>query len=242
MSATTTPVSAVETERVSITAGDRPIRDINREIRAGVDAGREVDVHEPLSRHNLGVALTGAGSVTFHGSVGYYCGGLTDGGTLRVTGNSGWGTGEGLASGHVQVDGNAGMSAGAAMRGGTIHIRGNAGPRCGVAQKAGDIVVEGTIGYSTGFMSHGGRIICLGDSVGSVGDSLWQGTVWVAGEIETLGIDAVVRTPSAEDVADVEELLASLGVEAAARDWKQVVAGEKLWYFEARDAKQWLMI
>ncbi len=229
-------------ELVSVRAGDRPLREINEEIRKAVEAGLDVEVSEPLSRHNLAVGLTGEGSVTFRGSVGYYCGGLSAGGRIVVDGNSGWGTGEGLSAGQITVNGNAGMSVGAAMRGGTIHVRGNAGPRCGVAQKSGDIVVEGDIGYSTGFMSHGGRIVCLGDSRGSVGDSLWQGTVWVAGEIETLGIDAVVRSPEAEDVADLEQMLAGLDIDARGTDWKQVVSGEKLWYFEARDAKKWLMI
>ncbi|WP_310961253.1 GltB/FmdC/FwdC-like GXGXG domain-containing protein [Nocardioides terrisoli] len=227
---------------VRISAGDRPIREVNREIRAAVDAGRDIEVHDPLSRHNLGVALTGPGLVTFKGSVGYYCGGLSDGGRIVVEGNSGWGTGEGLASGHITVNGNAGMSVGAAMRGGIIHIRGNAGPRCGVAQKDGLIAVEGDIGYSTGFMSHGGRIVCLGNSRGSVGDSLWQGTVWVAGEIETLGIDAVVVTPEQAEVDEVEAQLGALGIDGSGRDWKRIVAGKKLWYFEARDAKKWLMI
>lgn len=229
-------------ETRTITAGRRPIREINREIRQALDAGLEIEVSEPLSRHNLGVALTGTGRVTFKGSVGYYCGGLSDGARIVVEGNSGWGTGEGLAGGHITVHGNAGMSVGAAMRGGTIHVRGNAGPRCGVAMKDGDIVVEGNIGYSTGFMAHGGRIVCLGDALGSVGDSLWQGTVWVAGTIEALGIDAVVQEPDPADVAAVEELLASVGAPTGNHDWKQIVAGRKLWYFEARDAKQWLMI
>lgn len=227
---------------VTIEAADRPLREVNREIREAVSAGLRVEVIDPLSRHNLGVGLTGEGEVTFRGSVGYYCGGLSAGGVIEVDGNSGWGTGEGLSAGHITVNGNAGMSVGAAMRGGTIHVRGNAGPRCGVAQKAGDIVVEGDIGYSTGFMSHGGRIVCLGNSRGSVGDSLWEGVVWVAGEIERLGIDAVVVTPEAEEVAEVDELLTSLDVDASGMDWKKVVAGQKLWYFEARDAKQWLMI
>jgi len=229
-------------ESLTVKAGDRPIREVNAEIRTAVADGTHVEVVSPLSRHNLAVGLTGSGRVTFKGSVGYYCGGLSDGGSILVEGNSGWGTGEGLASGHITVNGNAGMSAGAAMRGGTIHVRGNAGPRCGVAQKDGSIVVEGDVGYSTGFMGHGGRVICLGNAIGSVGDSLWQGTVWVAGEIHTLGIDAKVVTPSAEQVAEVEGLLADLGVDGTSRDWKQVVSGQKLWYFEARDAKKWLMI
>lgn len=235
-------VATDQVARLSVDASSRQIREINNEIREALDAGQDVEVLHPMSRHNLGVGLTGTGTVTFRGSVGYYCGGLSDGGTIVVEGNSGWGTGEGLASGHITVNGNAGMSVGAAMRGGTIHVRGNAGPRCGVAQKAGAIVVEGNIGYSTGFMSHGGRIICLGNSIDSVGDSLWAGSVWVAGSIETLGIDAVVVEPPADEVAEVETTLGSLGIGSTPRDWKKVVAGKKLWYFEARDAKQWLMI
>jgi glutamate synthase domain-containing protein 3 len=227
---------------VSITSGHRPLREVNREIRTASEAGHNVTVTETLSRHNLGVGLSGPGLVQFDGNVGYYCGGLNNGGRVHITGNSGWATGEGMAAGLITVDGSAGMSAGAAMRGGVLHIRGNAGPRCGIAQKSGDIVVEGNIGYLTGFMSHGGRIICLGDSIGSVGDSLWQGTVWVAGEIEKLGIDAEVITPSDEDVAEVDSALENLGIAPAARNWKQIVAGKKLWYFEARDAKKWLMI
>lgn len=231
-----------DTELVTIEAGDRPLREVNREIREAISAGRRVEVIEPMSRHNLAVGLTGDGAVTFRGSVGYYCGGLSAGGAVEIDGNSGWGTGEGLSAGHITVNGNAGMSVGAAMRGGTIHIRGNAGPRCGIAQKAGDIVVEGDIGYMTGFMSHGGRIVCLGNSKDSVGDSLWEGEVWVAGKIERLGIDAVVVTPEAEEVTAVNDLLTSLGTDVSGLDWKKVVAGRKLWYFEARDAKQWLMI
>jgi glutamate synthase domain-containing protein 3 len=227
---------------LTIEAADRPLRELNREIREAVSAGLRVEVSEPLSRHNLAVGLTGDGTVVFRGSVGYYCGGLSAGGTIEVHGNSGWGTGEGLSAGHITIRGNAGMSVGAAMRGGTIHVRGNAGPRCGVAQKAGNIVVEGDIGYSTGFMSHGGRIVCLGNSTGSVGDSLWEGEVWVAGEIERLGIDAKAVSPEAGEVAEVDELLTSLGVDGSGLDWKKVVAEQKLWYFEARDAKQWLMI
>lgn len=233
---------ASEGEILTIKAAERPIREINRAIRAAVSAGDHIEVVEPLSRHNLAVGLTGAGKVTFRGSVGYYCGGLSAGGTIEIDGNSGWGTGEALSAGHITVNGNAGMSVGAAMRGGTIHVRGNAGPRCGIAMKAGNVVVEGDIGYSTGFMSHGGRIISLGDSRGSVGDSLWQGSVWVAGDIERLGIDAMVVTPDAAEVVEVNELLTSLDLDPSSVDWKKVVAEQKLWYFEARDAKQWLMI
>lgn len=236
-----TTVTAPSLE-VEVEAGDRPLREVNREIRSTLAAGSDVTVTDPMSRHNLAVALTGIGRVRLRGSVGYYCGGLCAGPDIHVEGNAGWGVGEALASGLIQVDGNAGMSAGASMRGGTVHIRGNAGPRAGIAMKGGNLVVEGDVGYSSGFMAHAGRIIVCGDALASIGDSLWMGSVWVAGEIRSLGIDTKVVEPPAAELREVDELLAELGVSATARDWKKIVSAEGLWYFEARDAKKWLMI
>jgi glutamate synthase domain-containing protein 3 len=225
-----------------IRAGDRPLREVNDEIRAAVAGGRHVRVIEPLSRHNLGVALPPGGGVTFEGSVGYYCGGLNNGADITITRNTGWGLGEAMASGHITVEGNAAMSVGASIRGGTIHVRGNAGPRCGVAMKGGVIVVEGSVGHACGFMAHGGRVICLGDTADAAGDSLWNGQIWVAGTICGLGVDARVEEPPAEEVAEVRELLAGLGVGDQARAWKRIVSAQALWHFESRDAQQWLMI
>jgi methylamine---glutamate N-methyltransferase subunit B len=225
-----------------IRAGDRPLREVNAEIRAAVGAGRDVHVCEPLSRHNLGVALPAGGSVTFEGSVGYYCGGLNNGAEVTVTRNAGWGLGEAMASGLITVEGNAAMSVGASLRGGTIHVRGNAGPRCGVAMKGGMIVVEGSVGHACGFMAHGGRVICLGDTADAAGDSLWQGEIWVAGTIRGLGVDARVEEPPPEHVAEVRELLERLGVDDGGVAWKRIVSGQALWHFESREAQQWLMI
>jgi glutamate synthase domain-containing protein 3 len=238
-------MSVEATDRVDVTvvtAGDRPLRELNREIRAAVAAGEHVEIHDTRSRHNLGIGLTGTGSVTFAGAVGYYCGGLLDGPTVTVRGNAGWAVGESMAAGRVVVDGSTGMSAGANIRGGLVHIKGRTGPRCGIAMKGGDIVVEGDVGYSSAFMSHHGRLVVLGNTSDGTGDSLWGGEVWVAGRIGGLGVDAVVAEPSAEQVHDVEALLGSLGVDGSGREWKRVVSGQKLWHFSSRDAKAWLMI
>ena len=128
------------------------------------------------------------------------------------------------------------------MLGGTIHVKGDAGPRCGVAMKGGNIIVEGKIGYQSGFMSHAGRIIALGGAGASCADALWQGEVWVAGEIESLGVDVKVVEPDADEVAEVEGLLEALGLSDKSRDWRKMISGQRLWYFESRDANAWLMI
>ena len=227
---------------ITIDVGQRPIKEVHREIQAACETGEKIRVINTLSRHNLGVGLPPGVDITFEGSVGYYCGGLNTGATVHVERNAGWALGEGMSTGHITVNGYAGMSAGAAMTGGTIHIKGDCGPRCGVAMKGGNIVVEGKIGYQSGFMAHSGKIIALGGAGESCADALWEGEVWVAGPVESLGVDVNVVEPTAEEVAEVDAILDPLGLKDTSRDWRKMISGQRLWYFESRDASAWLMI
>ena len=227
---------------IVIDVSDRPIREIHRDLHRACQDGRPIRVINTRSRHNLGIGLPDAVEITFEGSVGYYCGGLNTGARISIERNTGWGLGEGMAKGHITVGGRAGMSCGAAMIGGTIHVRGDAGPRCGVAMKGGTIVVEGKIGYQSGFMAHRGRIVALGGAGASCADALWEGEVWVAGEVESLGVDVRVVEPTAEEVAEVDTVLEPLGLVDGGRNWRKMVSGQRLWYFESRDAGAWLMI
>lgn len=220
----------------------RSIREINEEIQQACGKGESIRVVDTLSRHNLGIGLPDGAEIRFEGSVGYYCGGLNAGASVSIERNCGWAVGEGMAKGFITVGGYAGMSCGAAMNGGLIHVKGDAGPRVGVAMKGGDIVVEGKIGYQSGFMAHAGRIIALGGAGDSCADALWAGEVWVAGEIDSLGVDVEVVEPSAEEVAEVDSLLEPLGLVDSSRNWRKMVSGQRLWYFESRDASAWLMI
>ena len=225
-----------------ITIADRPIREVHAEIQAAADAGDDIMLVEPRSRHNLGVALPAGARLKFEGSVGYYCGGLNNGATIEIERNAGWGLGEAMAAGDISVAGYAGMSCGASMLGGTIHVKGDAGPRCGVAMKGGDIIVEGKLGYLAGFMAHSGRIIALGGAGEACADSLWGGEVWVAGPVKSLGVDSKLIDPDPEEVASIEALLAGRGLNDTARNWRKVVSAQRLWHFESRDASSWLMI
>ncbi|WP_158025122.1 glutamate synthase [Acidithiobacillus albertensis] len=221
---------------------NRSIKDINAEIQQLAKPNSNLRITSTLSRHNLGIGLPPGVTINFEGSVGYYCGGLNTGATVNIKGEAGWGVGEGMSAGHITVDGYAGMSAGAAMRGGLIHIKGDAGPRIGVAMKGGNIVVEGKIGSQAGFMAHAGKIIVLGGAGVSCADALWQGELWVAGNIEGMGVDAQVVEPTAEQIKEVDEILAPLGLADASRNWRRIISGRRLWYFESREANAWLMI
>ena len=228
--------------RIEIRVAGRPVREVNEAIRAALATGREIMVCDARSRHNLGVGLPAGACLRFEGSVGYYCGGLNDGARIEIERNAGWGVGEAMARGEIVVGGYAGMAAGASMRGGVLHIRGDAGPRCGVAMKGGNIIVEGRIGYLSGFMAHAGRLIALGGAGEACADSLWGGEVWLAGPAKSLGIDTRIEEPATEEVEAVEALLASRGLDDSGREWRKVVSAQRLWHFESRDAKAWLMI
>ncbi len=225
-----------------VDVGKRHIREINEEIQEACARGDRVCVVNTLSRHNLGIGLPDGADIEFEGSVGYYCGGLNAGATIEIERNAGWALGEGMSKGRITVGGYSGMSCGAAMTGGTIHVKGDAGPRCGVAMKGGNIVVEGRIGYQSGFMAHSGKIIALGGAGDSCADALWEGEVWVASDIDSLGVDVKVLEPTAEQVDEVNAILAPLGLVDNSREWRRMVSGQRLWYFESRDAGAWLMI
>lgn len=227
---------------VTVDVGQRPIREVHEDLKVAYASGEPIRVVNTLSRHNLGVGMPPGVDITFEGSVGYYCGGLNTGAKVTIERNAGWAVGEGMSSGHIEVGGYAGMSCGAAMTGGTIHVKGDAGPRCGAAMKNGNIVVEGRIGYQSGFMAHRGRIIALGGAGDSCADALWEGEVWVAGPVDSLGVDVNVVEPTAEEVAEVDALLEPMGLKDTSRDWRKMVSGQRLWYFESRDASAWLMI
>src|SRR5574341_344149 len=213
------------TKAITLNADEMAPRQLNAKLRELMAAGENVVVENPRSRHNLGVALPGPGHGTFKGSVGYYCGGLSNGGSVEIAGNAGWGIGESMAKGFIRVLGSVGHGVGASLRGGRIVVEGYAWPRAGVAQKGGTVVVGGSIGFLSGFMAQRGKLIALGDASDGVGDSLYEGNIFVAGRIHGLGIDAVIAKPAAEEIDEIESIIAEVGLRLAMRDWKKVVAG-----------------
>ena len=91
-------------------------------------------------------------------------------------------------------------------------------------------------------MAHAGRIIALGGAGDACGDSLWGGEVWLAGPVGSLGVDSRIEEPEEGELAAVEELLDARGLGGPRREWRKIVSARRLWHFESRDAKSWLMI
>jgi glutamate synthase domain-containing protein 3 len=230
--------TAAGTAPIEIHATGRTTREINRSIREAIAGGGRAVVRDPAARHNLGVALLAPGDVTFEGSVGYYCGGLSDGPTIRIRGSAGWGLAEGILSGTIVVDGNAGNGAAASIRGGTVVVRGDCAARAGVAMKGGRLLIGGDAGYMTGFMMQKGFIAIAGDAGDALADSMYEGTVYVAGAIASLGNDALIEPAPDDDQAMLEAAFAEFRLTRPGR-FQRIVAGRKLWNFEQHELQTW---
>jgi glutamate synthase domain-containing protein 3 len=96
------------------------------------------------------------------------------------------------------------------------------------------LLIGGDCGYMTGFMGQKGSIIVCGDAGEALGDSMYETVIFVGGSIQDLGNDAVVETPTAEDLRFLQETLAPHSLNAD-RDWKKVVSGRKMWNFDKHE-------
>lgn len=222
-----------------IDARGKPARQINSEIRELIGNGdRAIGVRHAEAQHNLAVGILEPVSITFEGSVGYYCGGLIDGACLEVHGSAGWGLGESMLQGAIEVRGNAGNSCAASIRGGTVVVHGSAGARAGVSMKGGLLIIEGDCGYMTGFMMQKGRIVVCGNGGPALADSMYEGVVFVGGEISDLGNDAVIKAPDEDDWNFLGENLRRWGI-SPERPFKKVISGRRLWNFDKQDRELW---
>lgn len=225
-------------EAITVDCAERPIREINRAIRAGLDTGRPVRVTSPGARHNIGVALLRPGRVIVEGSAGYYCGGMNDGATIEIEGSAGWGVAEGMLTGFVSVAGNAGNGAAASIRGGTVVVRGDCAARAGIAMKGGLLLIGGDAGYMTGFMMQRGTVVICGDAGEALADSMYEGVVFVGGKIASLGNDAVLEEASADDERMLADAFARHRVPRP-KTLRKIVAGRKLWNFDRSEMATW---
>ena len=188
------PLTAeIDGDSAVIDATDLTTRKINLELKRVVyDEGvNDVTIVNPGSKHSLGVGILKRCRLTFEGSPGWYACGLIDGPEVQINGRVGWSLGENMMAGSIVVEGPAGSLTGAALRGGDLVIKGNVGARTGIDQKGGTIITLGSAGINTGFMMQRGRQIICGDVNDGLGDSMYDGVIYVGGKIASLGVDCV---------------------------------------------------
>ena len=83
-------------------------------------------------------------------------------------------------------------------------------------------------------MMQRGRMVILGDAGKNLGDSMYDGIIYVGGKIESLGVDAVDGEMSALDVDWLSRKLRMYGLEAprGIANMRKIVAGKRLWNYD----------
>jgi methylamine---glutamate N-methyltransferase subunit B len=185
--------AVVEGGTASFDASDLSTRQINLELRRLIyeEGVTDVTVRDPGAKHSIGVGILQRCHITFEGSLGYFGVGLIDGPEVHITGRVGWSVAENMMSGVVVIEKVACSLAGAAIRGGDLVVKGSVGARTGIDQKGGTIIVGGDAGTMTAFMMQRGRQIICGDVGPGLGDSMYDGEIYVGGTVKSLGIDCV---------------------------------------------------
>jgi methylamine---glutamate N-methyltransferase subunit B len=226
-------VSEIDGASAVFDAADLTTRQINLEIRNLVyERGiKEVTVKNPGSKHSLGVGILTRCKITFEGSLGYFGCGVIDGPEVHITGRVGWSVCENMMSGTVVIEGNAGSLTGAALRGGDLVIKGRCGARSGIDQKGGLIFTMGSVGSMTGFMMQRGRQIICGDAGPGLGDSMYDGIIYVGGKVKALGIDCV---PGEWTEADTEYINRKFSIYdlGTPPEFQKFVCGKKLYNYD----------
>jgi glutamate synthase domain-containing protein 3 len=232
-------VSAIEDGKATFDAKEMTTRQINLEIRSLVyDQGiRDITVLNPGARHSLGVGILARCRIRFEGSIGYFACGLIDGPEVHITGRVGWSACENMMSGVVIIDGNAGSLTGAAMRGGDLVVKGRVGARTGIDQKGGTIIVCGDAGSNTAFMMQRGRQIILGDAGDGLGDSMYDGQLYVGGTVKSLGIDCVPGEWTDADTELIERKFRIYGL-GTPPALQKFVCGKKLYNYDTLEPSE----
>lgn len=208
-------------------------REVNRALHQARSGSFRV--LNPRGAHGLACGIDAPVSVEIEGSVGYYCAGMNKQGSVLVRGNAGTGLAENIMSGTVRITGSATMSAGATGCGGLVVVEGDAGSRCGISMKGVDIVVGGSVGHMSAFMAQAGSLVVLGDAGSDLGDSIYEARLFVRGEVESLGSDAVEKEMRPEHVAALARLLDAAAMEADPGDFRRYGSARGLYNFHIDD-------
>jgi methylamine---glutamate N-methyltransferase subunit B len=152
---------------------------------------------------------------------------------LRIRGNAGTGVAENMMSGLVHVMGDASQSAGATGCGGLLIIDGDAAARCGISMKGIDILVKGSIGAMSAFMAQAGCLVVLGDAGDALGDSIYEATIFVRGEVKSLGTDCIEKPMTPDDRQRLADVLRRGGLngEAGVGDFRMYGSARRLYHF-----------
>jgi glutamate synthase domain-containing protein 3 len=231
--------SEIRDGRAVFDATGSSTREINLEIRRLlVEAGvKDIVVQNPGAKHSIGVGILERCKIRFEGSLGYFGVGLIDGPEIEITGRVGWSVAENMMAGVVVIQKNAGSLAGAAVRGGDLVVKGDVGARTGIDQKGGSIIVGGNSGLMTAFMMQRGRQIICGNVGPGLGDSMYDGAIFVGGKVSSLGVDCIEAEVTPADSEVLSGKLNYYGIDNPGT-FRKFVCARKLWNYDSLEPSE----
>jgi len=214
------------------------VRDLNVELHShnGTEDSDEYVVNNPKGKHNIAVGLDSNVNVTVDGHAGHYVGAMNKHANVTVTGNAGAGLAENIMSGVVRVKGNSSQYTGATGVGGLIVVEGDAAARCGISMKGVDIVVGGSVGHMSCFLAQKGNLVVCGDAGDAFGDSTYEVSMYVQGEVKSLGSDCEEKEMRPEHIELLTDLLGKAGIDADPKNFKRYGPGRNNYSFQIDDA------
>jgi methylamine---glutamate N-methyltransferase subunit B len=123
------------------------------------------------------------------------------------------------------------------MRGGDLVVKGRVGARTGIDQKGGTIIVCGDAGANTAFMIQRGRQIILGNAGAGLGDSMYDGELYVAGTVKSLGVDCVPGEWTDADTELIERKFRIYGL-GSPPEMQKFVCGKKLYNYDTLEPSE----
>jgi len=215
------------------------VRELNQALhRLSPDTNETAwEIDNPQGKHAIGVGINVPVEIDIKGHVGYYCAGMNKHASVRIHGNAGTGVAENMMSGTVHVMGDASQSAGATGCGGFLVIDGDASARCGISMKGIDILVKGSIGSMSAFMAQAGNLVVLGNAGEALGDSIYEATIFVRGQVKSLGADCIEKPMTDADRERLAGLLGRAGLDdAKVDDFRMYGSARELYHFHVDNA------
>jgi methylamine---glutamate N-methyltransferase subunit B len=131
----------------------------------------------------------------------------------------------------IRFEGSLGYFGCGLIDGPEIHITGRVGWSACENMMSGVVVVDGNAGSMNGFMMQRGRQIICGDVGQGLGDSMYDGIIYVGGKVKSLGIDCVPGEWTDADTEFIERKfrIYELGTPP---EFQKFVCGKKLYNYD----------
>src|SRR5437016_4577600 len=131
----------------------------------------------------------------------------------------------------ITFDGSLGYFGCGLIDGPEIQIKGRVGWSSCENMMSGVVVINSNAGAMTGFMMQRGRQILCGDVGPGLGDSMYDGTIYVGGKVKSLGIDCVPGEWTDADTELIERKFRIYGL-GAPPQFQKFVCGKMLYNYD----------